>query len=285
MKISFSTNAFIGFSLEESLQKIAGIGFQGVEILADVPHLYAPTSNLERINATRQTLSRLNLAVANLNANTAVGFYDDPPPEQLFGPSLADKDEGLRKWRVGYTKRCIDLAAGLGCPSVSVTSGKPQPGLFPEAALRKLMRSLKELLLYAESKNVLIALEYEPGLLVESARETIELLNHLRRPNIGVNLDLGHAWVQGEDPGEVIDLFGKSVFHIHLEDIRGRKHYHLIPGEGEIEFEKIFDKLKQIDYNGFVSIELYTYPDCPEKAAKKAFLYLAPFFSTGGRSK
>lgn len=285
MKLSISTNAFIRFSLEESLSKIARIGYMGVEILADTPHLFAPAFSQDGLERIKRCLSLFNLQVASLNANTAVGYYINPPPEQLFGPSLADREENLRQWRIEYTKRCIDIAVVLNCPSVSITSGKPQAGLLPEKAYSKLIMSLQEILRYAQSKEISLAIEYEPGLLVESYQEVRDLLNLINNPYFGVNLDLGHAWVQREDPVEVIEKLEKAILHIHLEDIKGRKHYHLIPGEGDLDFQKILAKLTQVGYTGYLSLELYTYPDCPEEAAEKAFHYVAPFFLTGGFSK
>ena len=41
MKLSFSTNAFVKYPVCEAVRKIAAIGYEGVELLADVPHLYA----------------------------------------------------------------------------------------------------------------------------------------------------------------------------------------------------------------------------------------------------
>ena len=42
--LAFSTNAFTGFPLAEALRRIAGHGYKAVEILADVPHAYPPTT-------------------------------------------------------------------------------------------------------------------------------------------------------------------------------------------------------------------------------------------------
>jgi sugar phosphate isomerase/epimerase len=42
MYFGYSTNAFVRFSLEEAIKKIAGLGFNGIEIMCDQPHLYPP---------------------------------------------------------------------------------------------------------------------------------------------------------------------------------------------------------------------------------------------------
>ena len=100
------------------------------------------------------------------------------------------------------------------------------------------------------------------------------LIEELNSPYLGANLDLGHSHVLGEEPEKVLDLLGRNVFHIHVEDIKGRKHYHLIPGTGDIDFAELFYVLESHDYKGFATVELYTYPNEPDTAAREALSYL-----------
>lgn len=101
----------------------------------------------------------------------------------------------------------------------------------------------------------------------------LALIEEVGRDSLGVNLDIGHAAVYGEEPAESVRRCADHITGIHLEDIaggKGGKHYHLIPGEGGIEFEPVFTALEDIGYEGFVTLELYTYPDEPDRAACKA---------------
>jgi sugar phosphate isomerase/epimerase len=127
-------------------------------------------------------------------------------------------------------------------------------------------------------------MEYEPGLLVERCEELILLLTDLRLSNLGANLDLGHSHVLGEDPETVIGGLVSHIFHIHMEDIRARKHYHLIPGRGNIDFQHLFQILVRNGYSGFVTVELYTYPQKPEEAARMSLIHLQSFL-TGKREE
>jgi fructoselysine 3-epimerase len=279
MKLAFSTNAFVRFSVIDAVERIAALGYEGVEILADLPHLYpysVSESDLEKLAAL---LDRCGLEVANLNANTAVGYYGRTFWEPLFEPSLANPDEAARKWRVAYSKRCVDLARILGCRNVSLTSGRVVPGSTPENALKHLRESLETVLEYAEHAGVRIGIEYEPGLLVERCEELQALLEAVGSPWLGANLDLGHSHVLGEDPETVIAGLSQRIFNIHLEDIRSQKHYHLIPGLGEMDFARLLEILRRHAYDGFITVELYTYPHEPEAAASESFKYLKPLMS------
>jgi fructoselysine 3-epimerase len=274
MKLAFSTNAFVHFSVVEAVEKIAAIGYDGVEILADAPHLYPHAVGNTGLKNLSNALERSGLEVANLNANTAMGYYGRTFWEPLFEPSLANPDPAARQWRVDYTRRCLDLAKALDCRNISVTSGRMVPGCSPDAALTLLRESLEAVLEHAEKLGVRVGIEYEPGLLVERYEELRTLLEVTSSPSLGANLDFGHSHVLGEDPEAVVAGLSPRLFNVHIEDIHSRKHYHLIPGQGEIDFRGLFKILQRHAYDGFATVELYTYPQQPEAAARRSLAYL-----------
>ncbi|MBI5559449.1 MAG: sugar phosphate isomerase/epimerase [Deltaproteobacteria bacterium] len=276
VKLSFSTNAFTRFSLCEAVAKIAAAGYAGVEILADMPHLFAAPAAETELPEVQRALRDAGIQAANLNANTAIGYYGRGFWEPLFEPSLAHPEEKERRWRISYTKKVIDFAAILCAPAVSVTSGRPVPGCSPEKGLLLLRDSLAEILDYAGDLGIQIGLEYEPGLLIENCDELAPFLDVMDHPWLGANLDLGHSHLLGEEAEAVISRLGEKIFHVHLEDIRDRKHFHLIPGLGDINFQQVLASLHK-QYDGFVTVELYTYPQAPEEAAARARVYLEQF--------
>ena len=246
IKLSFSTNAFVRFGVFEAVERIARVGYEGVELLADAPHLYADSVTDDHLEKLRAILDKTETKVANINANTAIGFYGREFWEPLFEPSLANPDQELRQWRIGYSKKCIDMAQVLSCPCISVTSGRAVPGVAPNRSIEFLEESMTELLIYAEKKSVRIGIEYEPGLLIERCEELVAFVEKMESSYLGANLDLGHSHVLGEDPEQVIRELSSKIFHLHLEDIRERKHYHLIPGTGDIDFHNLFKSLDRI---------------------------------------
>jgi protein FrlC len=276
MNLAFSTNAYTRHPLEVAVDEIAAAGYRSVEILADRPHLFPPEWDTARVAELRDHLRERGLTVCCLNANTAVGLYHDPPPEPLFGPGLCNPDPARRAARIDYTRRCLDIAAELGAPCITITSGRAVPGCPPEEAVGHLRTSLAALLPHAAACGVRLALEYEPGLLVERASQALSLFAAVGSPWLGLNLDVGHAWVIGEEPAEVVQQVGREcLFHLHLEDIHHRVHYHRIPGEGEIDFAAIFAALHGIGYQGAAAVELYTCVDDPSGAARRSRSHLA----------
>ena len=64
------------------------------------------------------------------------------------------------------------------------------------------------------------------------------------------------------------------IEHFHMADIKDRVHYHLIPGLGTIDFKQVFKAIKDISFDGYVTVELYPYKDNPLEAAATSFKYL-----------
>ncbi|MBI5146890.1 MAG: sugar phosphate isomerase/epimerase [Thaumarchaeota archaeon] len=268
MKLGFSTNAFVKKTLTEAIQTIHKFRFEGIEIVTDSPHAFLPLNKL-KIQTIKKNLRNSDLKVSNINANTAIGWYKNGQIKDQFEPSLSNLEKKLRQWRTSYSKRAIDFAYDLDAPSICVTSGTKN--LTNDTEL--FQNSLEEISQYAEKKNIRIAIEYEPGLLIGTANDVFSIMKNYK--NVGLNLDTCHAAVLNEDMPKIINKFGKKIFHTHISDCKNNIHFHLIPGLGEINFEEVLDSLKKINYDGFLTAELYTYSEEPERAAKDTFIYLS----------
>jgi sugar phosphate isomerase/epimerase len=70
MIFGYSTNAFKKFTLIDSIEKIARLGFRGVEIMGDRPHLYPPDFAEKQLEHLNEVLAINNLTVTNLNSFT-----------------------------------------------------------------------------------------------------------------------------------------------------------------------------------------------------------------------
>ena len=68
MKLAFSSNAYMQFSIEDTIRKVAELGYSGIEILADVPHAWPAGLLEERKESIRQSLWKYDLKISNVNA-------------------------------------------------------------------------------------------------------------------------------------------------------------------------------------------------------------------------
>jgi fructoselysine 3-epimerase len=276
--LAFSTNAYTKVSLPEACDGIAAAGYKAVEILADAPHAYPPTYSAPFARRLRERLASLKLRPVAINGNTAMGYFDPLPQTLTFEPSLISPNEVHREDRLSILRQAMTLANRLGAPLVTITTGQPAAGETPAVLWARLREGLEHVLHAADLAGMDVAIEPEPGQFIETAADLKRLLDEVDHKRLGANLDIGHAWCAGDDPAEAVRLLGGRIKHLHLEDIKDRRHFHLIPGLGEIDFAAVRRALDQIGYCGAAAVELYTYPDEPDRAAREAYRALAPLF-------
>jgi len=271
MEFAFSTNAFKKFSLNDTINILSKIGYNGIEILCDIPHAYPKNLTNSDINELKLLLSKLKISISNLNAFTLFAIGD------THHPSWIENDIESRKMRIDHTLDCIKLARKLGVSNISTEPGGPvnSQGLSENELLRIFESGINEVLKTAEDENVTVLVEPEPGLLIENSEQFIKFIKNFDSKHIGLNFDIGHFFCVGEDPSQVIYKLSEYVRHVHLEDIAAdRTHHHLMLGEGAIDIESVFKSLKDIGYEGFTTIELYPYQECPINAAKNAMKFI-----------
>lgn len=277
MVFGYSTNAYKRFSLLESIEKIADLGFGGLEIMCDTPHLYPPEFGPEAVAAVREAVARRGLVITNLNCFTLFAVGD------TYLPSWIEPDPDRREIRRKHTLDCLRIAEGLGAACISVPPGGPLEGMDRTEAYQLFRKGLEGVLPDAEKRGVQVLIEPEPDLLIENSREFLEFIRDFRSPAVGLNFDIGHFYCVGEDPAVMFEKLREWVGHVHLEDIAAsRVHEHLIPGQGAIPFGEVFEAMRKTDYAGDVCLELYPYLDDPDGAGRESLEYLRPVFARAG---
>ncbi|MCE9583146.1 MAG: sugar phosphate isomerase/epimerase [Planctomycetes bacterium] len=268
---AYSTNAFLRFSTPAALAKIAALGFEGAEVLIDRPHVW-PFDEAS-IRAAARAVKSTRLRISNVNINTAMGL-DGGICRDGPGPALADGDPKRVEARVRYTKRALRAAKAIGATTASVTPGPARRGAWKSA-----MKALGTLAEDAASLGIRLGIEYEPGFLVGDAKTLLKAWRDVGHPALGANLDLGHARVAGENLAKTIDLCAGRTWNVHVEDIRGRVHYHLPVGEGTMPWRSIATALRTTRYDGPLTLELYTCDRFPVEAGRTSLKRLKEIFA------
>ena len=284
MRLAFSTNAYMRFPFDEAAARIAALGYEGLELMADVPHAW-PNGLLDGPKrAIRAAMERHGLAFSNVNAfmMNAVNDYRQP----YWYPSFIEPDAGYRRVRIDHTRRALGLCAELGAPHITTEPGGPlAPGQSRQAALDLFVEGLKPLAEHAHDLGVLLLIEPEPGLLVETTDQYLEVAERLDAPSVGLNFDVGHAYCMGEDLPRQITRLAPHIRHYHFEDIAAtRVHHHLVPGTGAIDFAAVIAAIRRTGYDGWLTVELYPFVDDPDGAARSARAVLAPLLEAAERA-
>ncbi len=277
MILGYSTNAFVKYTLADSFKRIAALGFKGVEIMCDRPHLYPPDYLDSDLLSTKDAVDHLGLKITNLNSFTLFAVGD------TYLPSWIEPDPNQRNIRIQHTQACLRIAKVMGCGNISIPPGGPLNGMPQTEAIRLFHQGLDQVIPLAESLNVKLLIEPEPDLLMENSAQFKAFIHDIRSAAVGLNFDIGHFFCAGEEPHAAFEDLFEWIGHVHIEDIApSRVHNHLIAGQGAIEFKRIFEAMVRLEYACDISLELYPYVDMPEEAGRRSLAFLLPLMRDAG---
>jgi len=274
MQLAYSSNAYLQFSIEETIARISRLGYAGMELLADVPHAWPAGLLDERKRAIRACLDEHGLRIANVNGFMMNAVAD--PRQPYWHPSWIEPDPNYRAIRREHTNRALTLAKQLGAPSIQTEPGGPLvEGQSWQQAAGIFYNELMPCVEVAQRLEVLLLIEPEPGLLIETFEQYLEFVERIDSPWVGLNFDIGHAFCMGQDPEDWVARMARHTKHYHIEDIApSREHAHLIPGRGAIDLKATLAEIARTGYDGWVTVELYPYIDSPDEAGREAKQYL-----------
>lgn len=274
MKLAYSSNAYMRYSVEETIQRIAALGYEGLELLADVPHAWPAGLLEERKQSIRDALERHGLGISNINGFMMNAVAD--PRQPYWHPSWIEPDLHYRAIRREHTKRALALAAELRAPGIQTEPGGPlAAGQSWNDAARIFYEEIMPCVEEAERNEVNLLIEPEPGLMIETFEQYLEFAGRIDSPRLGLNFDIGHAFCVGQEPSEWVARMAAHTRHYHIEDIAAnRVHAHLIPGRGAIDLRATLAAIAATGYDGWVTVELYPYIDDPDAAGREAREYL-----------
>lgn len=126
-----------------------------------------------------------------------------------------------------------------------------QSSLKTEESVNRFIKQIIKIIPTIEAENINLSLEtdFAPKLF-------IELLDKLNSKNITVNYDIGNSAALGFDCDEELATYGDRITDIHIKDrVFGGEP--VILGEGNADFVKFFNKLKELDYQGPFIMQAY----------------------------
>ena len=275
-RLAYNTNGLAHHRILDALDLLADLGYEGVSITPDVGELDLYRLDRALVAEVRARAADRGLA---LTVETGARFLLDP--RRKHHPTLLDDDPAGRLKRVDMLRRSIDLAVDLGADLVSLWSGAApassdgasihgddardahgdarRGGGDLESLWTRLCDGLALVLDHAQENGVRVAFEPEPGMFIERPNGYAELVARLgpRGRRLGLCLDVGHLLVTRDLPVEhVVQRHASQLAHVHLDDIRGGVHEHLMFGRGELDLRAVLRSLIDIGYRGLAAVEL-----------------------------
>jgi sugar phosphate isomerase/epimerase len=250
----------------ESIKRIAGLGLQGVELIAWSKDVLTDHYTPGQIRELKDLIASEGLVLTN--------FYHGPP-------DTGSDDAAARDAAFDGVRRAVDVAAALGSPLLTGTTPYPFARDVPHMLTRPTTQEwivdvpagldwarnyqdyadgLAEVCTRAGQAGLRVAIEPHPYRWVCSAQSMLRLIERTGADNLGLNLDPSHLFPNGEIPHYTAYQLGAKVFHTHFSDNDGQSNAHWRPGKGKVDWTAVLRSLRDVGYDGVISLELEDVP-------------------------
>jgi len=252
---SFQAATFKG-NLEENLQLIASLGYDGVELAIRDPRLLD-------MDALEKSILTCGLSVPAIGTGQAWGEE---------GLSFTDPEQSIRRLAVERIQSHLPTAQRFGAVLIiGLIRGIVKPGVEAAQAMAWLVEALQECCSEAIKFGVNLALEpinrYETTL-INSTVQGLDLIQRVDAGNFGLLLDTFHMNIEEASIESSIRTCASHIFHFHVAD-SNRWH----PGAGHLDFTSILAALQTTGYKGWISGEFLPLPDAG-MAARESIKFL-----------
>ncbi|SEL95468.1 Sugar phosphate isomerase/epimerase [Stigmatella aurantiaca] len=257
LRFAYNTNGVANHRLGDALRLIADSGYDGVALTLDHHHFDPFAPNLIcRAEMLAGLLEQLGLGLV---VETGARFLLNPRAKHE--PTLISPEAEGRARRLDFLRRAVDVCATCRGEAVSFWAGVPRRGEVElKDTWRWLVDGVAHLSDHAASRGVVLAMEPEPGMLVETVdawRQLQEEVKLLGAAPFKLALDVGHLLVTQERvPADAVREFAPVLGTVALEDMKRGVHEHLPFGEGDLDVVPVLRELIQARYDKLVCVEL-----------------------------
>lgn len=265
-------------SFEQCIKEINEAGFEGTEIGSKFPN---DPSSLNTL---------LDEHAVKISSAWFSSYFVDPSRYDETIDRFIERLSFFRAVSAEVINVCECTGAIHQSDRALFNSEKPR---FSPQEWRRLIEGLHDIGRIAYDFGIKLSYHFHLGTGVQSIDEIDYLMQHTAPGLLGLLLDTGHAYAAGIPPSELIDAYGNRINQVHLKDIRlpvlkaikqshdsflmaVRKGLFTVPGDGNIDFELLFKKLAENQYEGWWVVEAEQDPTIanPLEYAIKARQYI-----------
>ena len=266
MKYAMCNELYEAWSFERVCDFLAEHDYGGVEIAPFTFAADAREITSVRRERLRQVAEKAGLQITGLHwllAKTE-GFY------------LTSPDAGVRKHTAEYFAALIQLCADFHGSYLVLGSPKQRsllPGVKREQAMDYACDVLGQLVPLLEKTNVVLAIEPLTSAetdFITTAAEGIELIKMIDAPQqVALHLDCKAMTSESESIPDLIRKYHTEMVTFHANDpnLQG-------PGFGQLDFVPIMAALREIEFDGWVSVETFDFSPGPERLTIESIAYM-----------
>ncbi len=265
MKFAICNETFQDWPIDKACAFAASCGYTGLEIAPFTLAKYVTEVTPQQREEVRRIAGAAGLEIIGLHWLLA--------KTEGFHVTSADAEQRRRtaEYLAELARCCADLGGSL------MVFGSPlqrnlAPGIDRKQGMDYAEEVFTKLLPTLEQTGVTVAVEplgpQETNFLVTTA-EAVELIERLGSPYVRLHLDCKAMATESQPIPELIRQYGALLAHFHANDPNRQG-----PGFGSLDFKPIFQALGEIDYRGWVSVEVFDYSPGIERLAKESIEYM-----------
>jgi sugar phosphate isomerase/epimerase len=245
----------------EAFALAAELGYDGVEL-----HLRRP-GDIDRV-AVKKLAADYGLDIPMIGTGMAV---ED-------GLTFADSDPDVRRRAVMRIREHVALAQFLGSMPV-IGSIRGTLGNDPQTRPTRLASAagcIRKCAEAAAEAGVTLLVEpinrYETDYL-NTVQEALGLLHDIGSPSLKLLVDTYHMNIEEADIAASVRQAGAAIGHVHLADSNRQ-----VPGHGHLDFPSVLRALRDVHYQGYLSLECLPLPS-PRQAAEDGIRTVKPMLA------
>ena len=265
MKIAICNEMFEDWKIEDVFTYAAELGYEAVEIAP-----FTLADSVLDISETERSRIRKAAEAAKIEIAGLHWLLVSPPGLYVNHP-----DAEIREETRDYFLALVNLCADLGGEVMVIGSPQQRNVMDPlsfEEAWAYARATFSESAALAGERDVMLCMEPlssdQTNFIThpDTAVEMVEAVNH---PNFQMILDVCSTAKEGIDMPTQIRKHAQHVAHFHSNDDNG-----YLPGSGGVDYPPIIEALKEIDYKGYVSTEVFDFKPDPKTIAKQSIEFV-----------
>ncbi len=238
------------FPLEKVFRDAQRYGFDGVEIWGGRPHAYPFDMNSERIHTILNYKKQYSLEIPMYTPNALGGPYN-----------LCSLDAQEQNDAQEYFSKATEVCAAMQCPRMLLVADHPGYAVARRESRKRFVENLQRLGSYASGLGVTLVIEALTPMespVITTADDCAEAIEAIGLANVEAMLDVVPPNIAYEPMTSYFEKLPGKVHYVHLCNNDGRTDAHLRFETGELPVIDMLTVLKNNNFNGYVTAELYS---------------------------
>lgn len=270
MKFGICNEIFKDWTLDDAMAYAHKVGYDAIEIAPFTLAKYVTEISAAQRQQIRESAARTGIAISGIHwvLVQAEGMYLNHP------------DSGTRQQTARYFCDLVDFCADLGGKIIVVGSPKQRnvmDGVSYQHAWDWAAETFRNAVQQAEERGVTICLEpLAPAEtnFINTATEAIRFVEPFRSEHFKIILDVKAMCSESKPIPQIIRESWPHFAYFHANDANLKG-----PGFGAVDFQPIAAALKEVGYNGYVSVEVFQFDEGAEAIASQSIDYLKRTFA------